>query len=72
MARQDSEAVTCGTRLVLSYKLEGEPSIVLPPPFSTLGLLCVGDKVRSVFALKPNASGGITLKPGEKNTAFIA
>jgi hypothetical protein len=52
-------------------------SIVIPTPFSHFGLLyiCsgyVGDKARPVFAIKPGASGDISLKPGETNNAFIA
>jgi outer membrane protein assembly factor BamB len=51
-------------------------SIVIPTPFSKFGLLYVcsgyvGDQKRPVFAIKPGASGDISLKPGETNSAFI-
>jgi outer membrane protein assembly factor BamB len=82
---QRTELVTCGTRRVRSYDLNGKPlwelrgmsSIVIPTPFSKFGLLyiCsgyVGDQKRPVFAIKPGASGDISLKPGETTNAFIA
>jgi outer membrane protein assembly factor BamB len=80
-----TELITAGTRKVRSYDLDGKllwefggmSSIVIPTPFSKFGLLYVcsgyvGDKVRPVFAIKPGASGDISLKPGETNNAFIA
>jgi outer membrane protein assembly factor BamB len=80
-----TELITCGTRRVRSYDLDGKllwelggmSSIVIPTPFSKFGLLYVcsgyvGDKARPVFAVKPGASGDISLKPGETNNAFIA
>jgi outer membrane protein assembly factor BamB len=80
-----TELITCGTKRVRSYDLEGKllwefggmSSIVIPTPFSKFGLLYVcsgyvGDKVRPVFAIKPGASGDISLKPGETNNEFIA
>jgi outer membrane protein assembly factor BamB len=82
---QRIELITPGTRKVRSYDLDGKllwefggmSSIVIPTPFSKFGLLYVcsgyvGDKVRPVFAIKPGASGDISLKPGETNNAFIA
>ena len=82
---QRTELVTSGTRKVRSYDLDGKllwefggmSSIVIPTPFSKFGLLYVcsgyvGDKVRPVFAIKPGATGDISLKPGETNNAFIA
>jgi outer membrane protein assembly factor BamB len=82
---QRTEVITPGTKRVRSYDLEGRllwelggmSSIVIPTPFSGSGLLYVcsgyvGDKVRPVFAIKPGASGDITLKPGQTNNAFIA
>ena len=52
-------------------------SIVIATPFSKFGLLYlssgyVGDKVRPLFAIKPGASGDISLKPGETTNEFIA
>jgi len=80
-----TELVTPGTRKVRSYDLDGKllwefggmSTIVIPTPFSKFGLLYVcsgyvGDKVRPVFAIKPGASGDISLKPGETTHEFIA
>lgn len=80
-----TELITAGRKRVRSYDLDGRPlwefggmsSIVIPTPFSKFGLLYVssgfvGDKVRPVFAVKPGASGDISLKPGETNNEFIA
>jgi outer membrane protein assembly factor BamB len=80
-----TELITPGTRKVRAYdpdgkllwELGGMSSIVIPTPFSKFGLLYVcsgyvGDKVRPVFAIKPGASGDISLQPGETNNAFIA
>jgi len=82
---QRTELITSGTRKVRSYDLDGRllwefggmSSIVIPTPISKFGLLYVcsgyvGDKVRPVFAIKPGATGDISLKPGETNNAFIA
>ena len=82
---QHAELITCGTKRVRSYDLDGKllwelggmSTIVIPTPFSKFGLLYVcsgyvGDKTRPVFAIKPGASGDISLKPGETNNAFIA
>ena len=46
-------------------------------PFTKFGLLYiasgyVGDQVRPVFAIKPGASGDISLKEGETSNQFIA
>lgn len=80
-----AELITTGTKRVRSYDLDGKllwelggmSSIVIPTPFAQAGLLYVcsgyvGDKTRPVYAIKPGASGDITLKPGETNNAFIA
>ena len=80
-----TELVTPGTGRVRSYDLEGRllwefggmSTIAIPTPFSKFGLLYVasgyvGDKVRPFFAIKPGASGDITLKPGETNSQFMA
>jgi len=83
--KQRTELITCGSRRVRSYDLEGKllwelggmSSIVIPTPFSQFDLLYVtsgyvGDKTRPVFAIKPGASGDISLKPGEESNAFVA
>ena len=80
-----TELITPGTKRVRSHDLEGKllwelggmSSIVIPTPFSQFGLLYVcsgyvGDKTRPVFAIRPGASGDISLKPGETNSEFIA
>ncbi len=80
-----TELVTPGRKRVRSYDLNGSllwefggmSSIVIPTPFSANGLLyiCsgyVGDKVRPVFAIRPGASGDISLKPDETSSEFVA
>src|SRR5260221_5771762 len=80
-----TELITPGAKRVRSYDLDGKllwefggmSSIVIPTPFSRFGLLYVcsgyvGDKVRPIFAIKPGASGDISLKPGEARNEFIA
>jgi outer membrane protein assembly factor BamB len=80
-----TELITPGTKKVRSYDLDGKAlwefggmsSIVIPTPFSKFGLLYVasgyvGDKIRPVFAVKPGASGDITLRDGETSNEFIA
>jgi outer membrane protein assembly factor BamB len=80
-----TELITPASKRIRSYDLDGKllwelggmSSIAIPTPFSDSGLLYVcsgyvGDKVRPVFAIKPGASGDITLKPGETNNQFVA
>lgn len=80
-----TELITAGTKKVRSYDLDGNllwelggmSTIVIPVPFSAHGLLYVcsgyvGDKNRPVCAIKPGASGDISLKPGETSNEFIA
>lgn len=80
-----SELVTTGTGKVRSYDLEGNllwtltglSSITVPAPLAKGDLLylCsgyVGDKKRPLFAIKPGASGDISLKEDETSNAFIA
>jgi outer membrane protein assembly factor BamB len=80
-----AEWITPGTKRIRSYDLDGHllwelggmSSIVIPTPCAQFGLLYVssgyvGDKMRPVFALKPGASGDISLKAGETNNEFIA
>jgi len=66
-----------------SYDLEGKllwelggplSHLAIPSPFAKGGLLYMmsgytGDQARPVFAIKPGASGDITLKPGETRRA---
>ena len=71
---QRTELVTTGTDRVRSYDLHGIPlweltrmsSITIPTPFSEFGLLYIssgyiGDQNRPVFAIRPGASGDISL-----------
>ena len=79
-----TELVTAGSDRVRSYDLGGEElwhlsglnSISIPQPFSQHGLLYVtsgyiGDPVKPVFAIRPGASGDITLKQGERSNDYI-
>lgn len=80
-----TELVTTGTDKVRSYDLQGEllweltgmSSIAIPTPFAAFGLLYiasgyVGDQVRPVFAIRPGASGDISLASGETSNEYIA
>lgn len=83
---QRTEIVTAGSRKVRSYSLDGSLLWELagmsdfgpiPTPFVHNGLLYVssgypGSARRPVFAIRPGASGDISLKPGETGNAFIA
>ncbi len=80
-----TEIVTSGTRRIRSYdpdgkqlwELRGMSSIAIPTPFSKLGLLYitsgyVGDQARPVYAVRPGASGDISLKGEETGNQFVA
>jgi outer membrane protein assembly factor BamB len=80
-----AEIVTSGSDKVRSYDLSGKPlwefkgmsSISIPTPFERHGLLFissgyVGDAQRPAYAIRPGASGDISLKPGETSNQFIA
>ena len=80
-----TEIVTPGTKWVRSYDLNGKllwqftgmSSISIPTPFSKYGMVYiasgyVGDQVRPVFAVRPGASGDISLKPDEKSNRYVA
>lgn len=82
---QRTELVTAGRGKVRSYDLDGKllwefggmSSITIPTPFAQHGLLyiCsgyVGDKVRPIFAVRPGASGDISLKENETQNKYIA
>ena len=81
---QRIELVTSGSDKVRSYDLQGRllwelagmSSISIPTPFARHGLLYVssgyvGDRLRPTYAIKPGASGDISLAPGETRNAFI-
>ena len=80
-----TEIVTTGTGRVRSYSLDGEllwelkgmSSIAIPTPFQGHGLLYissgyVGDEKRPAYAIRPGASGDISLAEGEKTNDHIA
>ncbi len=80
-----TEIVTAGTQKVRSYdrdgrllwELKGMSTIAIPTPFAHHGLLYVTsgyppDQLRPVYAIRPGASGDISLKPGETSNASIA
>jgi outer membrane protein assembly factor BamB len=58
------------------WEFGGMSSLVIPTPFAKWGLLfiCSGyvmDKVRPLYAIKPGASGDISLKDNQTSNAFI-
>ncbi|MEE3202067.1 MAG: PQQ-binding-like beta-propeller repeat protein [Acidobacteriota bacterium] len=80
-----TELVTTGSDQVRSYDLNGQElwsfsglsSITIPQPFSAHGLLYitsgyVGDSTRPVYAIKPGATGDITLNDSEQRDDHIA
>ena len=82
---QRTEIITSGSRAVRSYDLDGKllwsfsgmSNIAIPTPFAGGGLLFVssgyvGDKLRPLYAIRPGASGDITLQLGETSNKFIA
>jgi len=81
---QRTEIVTCGKKKVRSYDLHGKllweiggmSSIVIPTPFAKGDLLYVSsgyvmDPVRPIYAIRPGATGDITLKDGATSNAFV-
>jgi hypothetical protein len=80
-----TEIITPGTGKVRSYDLDGKllwefggmSSISIPTPFSSHGLAYiasgyVGDANRPVYAIRPGASGDITLPKGETSSKYVA
>jgi outer membrane protein assembly factor BamB len=80
-----TELVTSGTGKVRSYDLAGKvlwelagtTSIAIPTPFAAEGLLYVtggyvGNSIRPLYAIRPGATGDITLKEGRSDSEFIA
>ena len=83
--KQRTEIILPGFKGVKSYDLNGKTlwefkemsSIVIPMPFSKFDLLYiasgyVGDQRRPVYAVRPGASGDISLNQGETSNQFIA
>ena len=81
---QRTEIVTIGKGLVVSYGLDGRElwrlrgmTQATPSPVAGDGLLFVGsgsqgESNRPLFAIKPGASGDISLTPGETSNAHVA
>ena len=80
-----TEIVTAGTKRVRSYDLDGKllwelagmSSIAIPTPFSKFGLVYiasgyVGDQHRPVYAIRPGATGNISLAQGETSNKYVA
>ena len=79
-----TEIVTAGTDKVRSYDVNGKllwtltgmSTIQIPTPLAAHGLLYIssgypGDPLRPVYAIRPGASGDISLKTGETSNASI-
>jgi outer membrane protein assembly factor BamB len=79
------EVVTCGSRKVRSYDLDGNllwelagmSSIAIPTPVARGGLLYVSsgfvmDKLRPVYAVRAGAKGDLSLKDDESTSKHIA
>jgi len=82
---QRSELITTGSDKVRSYDLDGNllwefagmSTITIPTPFARHGLLFissgyVADQLRPTYAIKPGASGDISLAPDTTTNAFVA
>jgi len=80
-----TEIVTAGTDKVRSYDVSGKllwtltgmSTIQIPTPIAAHGLLYISsgypsDPLRPVYAIRPGASGDISLKQGESANASIA
>jgi outer membrane protein assembly factor BamB len=80
-----TEIVTAGTGKVRSYdldgkllwELEGMTSITVPTPFAKHGLLYITsgfarEPLRPLYAIRPGASGDISLKQGQTSNQYIA
>ena len=79
-----TEIITTGSDRVRSYDLDGDllwqlsgmSSITIPTPFAAFGLLYLssgylGDQNRPVFAIRPGASGDISLTAQESSNDFV-
>ena len=77
---QRTEIVTVGPQTVVSYDLSGKElwrmsgmaMTPVPTPFAYEGLLYInGGRGRALLALRPGATGDITLKEGETSNQYI-
>jgi len=82
---QRTEIVTTGSDLVRAYdvdgkqlwQLKGMSSITIPTPFTSHGMLFLSsgyipEPLRPTYAIRPGASGDISLAPNETSNAYIA
>lgn len=83
---QRTEIIVCGKLRNRSYDLQGNvlwefdgkmSNLVIPSPFAAHGMLYiasgyVGDQERPTVAIRPGASGDISLKEGETSNDYIA
>src|SRR5882724_2246927 len=80
-----TEIVTAGSGKVRSYDSEGKllwwlkgmSSITIGTPYAQEDLLYISsgyvmDKSRPIYAIRPGATGDISLEPGQTNNSFIA
>ena len=81
-----TEIVTAGMNMIRSYDPDGNllwemngrmSHLTIPSPFAALGMLYItsgyiGDDHRPVYAIRPGASGDITLEEGEGSNEFVA
>ncbi|MSU64105.1 MAG: serine/threonine protein kinase [Pedosphaera sp.] len=81
-----AEIVTPGKNRIRSYDLDGKllwemngrmSNLIIPSPFAAHGMLYVtsgyvGDPHRPVYAIKPGATGDISLAEGQTTNEFIA
>lgn len=79
-----TEIVTAGTGKIRSYDLEGKllweingmAELTIPTPFAKHGLVYISSgypasSLRPVYAVRPGASGDISLEPNETSNEFI-
>lgn len=82
---QRTELITVGTKRVRSYDLDGRllwelagvSTIAIPTPFAKDGLLYVSsgyvaDDLKPAYAIRPGASGDITLGAEQTSSQFVA
>lgn len=76
-----TELVTVGPRAVISYDLEGKEiwrltgaaDTPVPSPFSYEGMLYLdGGRSKPLYAVRPGASGDISLAAGDRTNASVA
>jgi outer membrane protein assembly factor BamB len=79
-----TEIVTAGTGRIRSYDLDGKllwelagmSIYAIPTPYAVNGLLYIasgypGDKLRPTYAIRPGATGDISLKPDQETNDYI-